>query len=209
MGHNLRKGKGKFRDHTRASTFISNWNHYYNILFCLTIDNNLFSLQVETSDHARLKIALAMNNAFRVRLIRLWCMNNTDSLSLSLSLSLLSTLYSLLSTLSLYSLPPPPPLRFRRVILKVKPSCSLFQILLDLLVEKLVCIPIDWLKSLLSSYPFTASRIRGTVASVPFEQFHKFSADIITAAVFGKTADGTVKSELLFKANNLVSQTLN
>ena len=43
------------------------------------------------------------------------------------------------------------------------------------------------------------------MASVPFEQFHKFSADIITAAVFGKTADGIVKSELLFKANNLVS----
>ena len=51
---------------------------------------------------------------------------------------------------------------------------------------------------------YIASRIRGTVASVPFEQFHKFSADIITAAVFGKTADGTVKSELLFEANNLV-----
>ena len=43
------------------------------------------------------------------------------------------------------------------------------------------------------------------MASVPFEQFHKFSASIITAAVFGKTAEGVVRSELLFPANNLVS----
>ena len=58
----------------------------------------------------------------------------------------------------------------------------------------------------LSFFLYVASRIRGTVASVPFEQFHKFSADIITAAVFGKTADGKVKSELVFEANNLVRQ---
>ena len=43
---------------------------------------------------------------------------------------------------------------------------------------------------------------------MPFEQFHKFSSDIITAAVFGKTVDGKIKSELLFKANNLVRKLL-
>ena len=43
------------------------------------------------------------------------------------------------------------------------------------------------------------------VASVPFEQFHKFSSDIIHAAVFGKDSEGKVRKELLFTANNLVS----
>ena len=50
-----------------------------------------------------------------------------------------------------------------------------------------------------------ASKIRGKVASIPFEQFHKHSADIITAAVFGKDADGTDRTEVVFPANNLVS----
>ena len=36
------------------------------------------------------------------------------------------------------------------------------------------------------------SKIRGKVASIPFEQFHKHSAGIITAAVFGNDANGTV-----------------
>ena len=43
------------------------------------------------------------------------------------------------------------------------------------------------------------------VASVPFEQFHKFSSDIIHAAVFGRDSEGKVRTELLFSANNLVS----
>ena len=49
-----------------------------------------------------------------------------------------------------------------------------------------------------------ASKIRGKVASIPFEQFHKHSADIITAAVFGKDSDGTFCTEVVFPANNLV-----
>ena len=52
----------------------------------------------------------------------------------------------------------------------------------------------------------TASKVRGKVASIPFEQFHKHSANIITAAVFGKNADGEVNNEVIFTANNLVSQ---
>ena len=43
------------------------------------------------------------------------------------------------------------------------------------------------------------------MASIPFEQFHKHSANIITAAVFGKNADGEVNNEVIFTANNLVS----
>ena len=51
-----------------------------------------------------------------------------------------------------------------------------------------------------------ASRIRGAVASVPFEQFHKYSIDIIRAGVFGRNKDsGKLKDELVFSANNLVS----
>ncbi|XP_019862655.1 PREDICTED: major vault protein alpha-like [Amphimedon queenslandica] len=53
-----------------------------------------------------------------------------------------------------------------------------------------------------------ASKVRGKVASIPFEQFHKHSADIITAAVFGKNADGEVNKEVIFTANNLVSSYL-
>ena len=46
------------------------------------------------------------------------------------------------------------------------------------------------------------------MASIPFEQFHKHPAEIITAAVFGKNPDGKVNSEVVFSANNLVSDTL-
>ena len=49
-----------------------------------------------------------------------------------------------------------------------------------------------------------ASRIRGTVAAIPFEQFHKYSAEIIRTGVFGKDKDGKVNKELMFEANNLV-----
>ena len=65
---------------------------------------------------------------------------------------------------------------------------------------------------LISSFVFIfnliASKVRGKVASIPFEQFHKHSAEIITAAVFGKNPDGKVNSEVVFSANNLVSDTL-
>lgn len=44
------------------------------------------------------------------------------------------------------------------------------------------------------------------VASVPFEQFHKFSSDIIHAAVFGKGSEGKARKQLVFAANNLVSE---
>ena len=50
-----------------------------------------------------------------------------------------------------------------------------------------------------------ASRIRGAVAAVPFEQFHKYSTEIIRAGVFGKDKDGNIREELSFRANNLVS----
>ena len=49
-----------------------------------------------------------------------------------------------------------------------------------------------------------ASKIRGAVASIPFEQFHKYSADIIRAGVFSKDKNGDLRSELNFEANNLV-----
>jgi len=43
------------------------------------------------------------------------------------------------------------------------------------------------------------------VAGIPFEQFHKYSAEIIRAGVFGKKG-GKVREELVFQANNLVSR---
>lgn len=56
-----------------------------------------------------------------------------------------------------------------------------------------------------TSLHHTASRVRGVVAGIPFEQFHKYSADIIRSAVFGKDEAGSVREELLFSSNNLVS----
>ena len=55
------------------------------------------------------------------------------------------------------------------------------------------------------SFISIASKVREKLASIPFEQFDKHSADIITAAVFGKNADGEVNNEVIFAANNLVS----
>jgi len=49
-----------------------------------------------------------------------------------------------------------------------------------------------------------ASRVRGAVASVSFDSFHKNSADIIKAAVFGSDENGTPRNFLQFTANNLV-----
>ena len=53
-----------------------------------------------------------------------------------------------------------------------------------------------------------ASRMRGMVASVPFEQFHKYSTDIVRTAVFGKDKEGQLRKVLKFPANNLVSAAL-
>merc|ERR1711968_240406 len=49
-----------------------------------------------------------------------------------------------------------------------------------------------------------ASRVRGAVASVTFDHFHKNSAKIIRASVFGKMADGKIGEYFKFEANNLV-----
>ena len=49
-----------------------------------------------------------------------------------------------------------------------------------------------------------ASRVRGAVASIPFDQFHKGSASIINSAVFGVDAEGMPGSELRFRSNGLV-----
>uniref|UniRef100_A0A1X7VEE6 Major vault protein n=1 Tax=Amphimedon queenslandica TaxID=400682 RepID=A0A1X7VEE6_AMPQE len=109
---------------------------------CLMLGPDFISdhITVETSDHARLKIAVSMNNEFRVE------RGNPESEAM------------------LFSVPDFIGFACREVV----------------------------------------SKVRGKVASIPFEQFHKHSADIITAAVFGKNADGEVNKEVIFTANNLV-----
>ncbi|XP_019858875.1 PREDICTED: major vault protein [Amphimedon queenslandica] len=109
---------------------------------CLMLGPDFISdhITVETSDHARLKIAVSMNNEFRVE------RGNPESEAM------------------LFSVPDFIGFACREV----------------------------------------ASKVRGKVASIPFEQFHKHSADIITAAVFGKNVDGEVNKEVIFTANNLV-----
>lgn len=47
-------------------------------------------------------------------------------------------------------------------------------------------------------------RIRAQVAQVPFDEFHKHSAQIIQMAVFGVDKDGNLAIPLQFSANNLV-----
>jgi major vault protein len=49
-----------------------------------------------------------------------------------------------------------------------------------------------------------ASRIRGAVAGTQFDDFHKNSAQIIRASVFGLDADQRVREQFLFPQNNLV-----
>merc|ERR1712178_585501 len=48
------------------------------------------------------------------------------------------------------------------------------------------------------------SRVRGAVAGVTFDVFHKNSAKIIRASVFGMNDKGKVGDHFKFKANNLV-----
>jgi major vault protein len=49
-----------------------------------------------------------------------------------------------------------------------------------------------------------ASRVRGAVAGVPFDEFHRNSARIIRQAVFGLDEEGHIREELRFRTNNLV-----
>jgi major vault protein len=49
-----------------------------------------------------------------------------------------------------------------------------------------------------------ASRIRGAVASVAFDDFHKNSAKIIRTSVFGVDENNKVRGKFVFPANNLV-----
>jgi len=49
-----------------------------------------------------------------------------------------------------------------------------------------------------------ASRVRGAVAQVTFDNFHKDSAKIIRTAVFGTGDDGKVRNRFFFDSNNLV-----
>merc|ERR1711998_718919 len=48
------------------------------------------------------------------------------------------------------------------------------------------------------------SRVRGAVAGVTFDVFHKNSTKIIRASVFGMNEKGKVGDHFKFKANNLV-----
>jgi len=49
-----------------------------------------------------------------------------------------------------------------------------------------------------------ASRVRGAVASTTFDMFHRNSAKIIRAAVFGKDENQKIRNKFHFNANNLV-----
>jgi major vault protein len=66
---------------------------------------------------------------------------------------------------------------------------------------KLFCVP-DFVGDMCKAI---ASRIRGAVSTVSFDNFHKHSAKIITTAVFGANASGEgLKEQLNFPSNKLV-----
>lgn len=48
------------------------------------------------------------------------------------------------------------------------------------------------------------SRIRGAVAQVQFDEFHRHSAQVIQVAVFGHDEDGNIRSRLKLPMNNLI-----
>ncbi len=66
--------------------------------------------------------------------------------------------------------------------------------------EKLFCVP-DFIGDMCKAI---ASRIRGAVSAVSFDDFHKNSARIIKVAVFGVDDGRVINQELRFSANNLV-----
>jgi major vault protein len=109
---------------------------------CLMLGPDYISdiIEVETSDHARLKVSYAMNNFFRFT-------PDDDK-----------------SAAALFNVPDFIGFACREV----------------------------------------ASRVRGMVARIPFEEFHRHSSEIIRQAVFGKDEKGEVKPILVFSANNLV-----
>jgi major vault protein len=49
-----------------------------------------------------------------------------------------------------------------------------------------------------------ASRVRGAVSSITFEDFHHNSSIKIRESVFGRDSDGNIRSELFFPSNNLM-----
>ena len=49
-----------------------------------------------------------------------------------------------------------------------------------------------------------ASKVRGTVASITFDDFHKNSARLIRKSIFGTNEQGKIKEEFSFTENNLV-----
>lgn len=49
-----------------------------------------------------------------------------------------------------------------------------------------------------------ASRVRGGVSAITFEDFHSHIGIKIREAVFGRDKNGEFKEELFFKANNFV-----
>ena len=181
---------------------------------CLMLGPDFISdeLVVETSDHARLKVALAMNNYFTV---------SSSPVSL-LSVCGCGCGYGCVVVVSSAG---------RRcgrgvsILLCVCVSCQVK--CGDAESEaKLFSVP-DFIgfacrevgeesTHILHVYssPFNlvscsiASKIRGAVAGIPFEKFHKYSSEIIRAGVFGRDEHGKLRDQLVFPANNLVSCTL-
>ena len=49
-----------------------------------------------------------------------------------------------------------------------------------------------------------ASKVRGEVAGINFEQFHKLSARHIRKAIFGLDKDGKILDKFVFTNNNLI-----
>lgn len=53
-------------------------------------------------------------------------------------------------------------------------------------------------------HSLTCERVRGAVAAISFDNFHRNSAKVIRAAVFGVDENEKIRNKFHFSANNLV-----
>ncbi len=156
------------------------------ISLCIMLGPDFISdtIVVETSDHARLKVAISMNNVFRVCVIYHPTVQSCVCMCVGLIMCICTLLITIMISVSL-------------LCVQVERGNAESE-------AKLFSVP-DFIGF---AGREVASKIRASVASLPFEQFHKYSNDIIRAGVFGKDEEGQLREELVFKANNLVRSQL-
>lgn len=203
----------------------------YRVCVCPCVRDHCCCTQVETSDHARLRVAYSMNNYFEVCMCEERGTRDGGNTCLSGKPPISWSYPTVYTSICLHwkdpPLPTPTPLS-PSVHTRRSSRCS----------KDLQCTRFHWLclqgswwvkmsvpQATLATlcnpsavFGFSsslyvtlcvlshnvASRVRGTVARIPFEEFHRHSAEIVRSGVFGRDEKDEIKSILHFMANNLV-----